>query len=79
VTAGAILSTLPIDSHRQLQGFSDRIRPVQTRDPEIADPATLVDEALTNRSSRAVHEATVTIAGEAVTVLCCHFKSKLIR
>jgi endonuclease/exonuclease/phosphatase family metal-dependent hydrolase len=76
----AIMSSLPIDSQRQVQRFPDRIRPVQTRDPEFDDPATPAeDESLTNRLSRAVQEATVTIGAESVTVLCCHFKSKLIR
>lgn len=76
----AVLSSLPFTDQRQVQLFPRLIRPVQTRDPNFDDPGTpAVDESLTNRLSRAVQEVTVEIDAQPVTVLSCHFKSKLIR
>lgn len=76
----AVLSSLPFTDQRQVQLFPRLIRPVQTRDPNFDDPGTpAVDESLTNRLSRAVQEVTLEIDAQPVTVLSCHFKSKLIR
>jgi len=76
----AVLSTLPLTDRRQVPLFPALIRPVQTRDPVFDDPDTpAFDESLTNRLSRAVQEVTVLIDDQPVTVLSCHFKSKLIR
>lgn len=74
----AILSTTPLIASRHLRPFPHLVRPVQVKDPVFDIGATPEDESRLSMMGRGSLEVTVQIAGQPVTVVTAHFKSKLI-
>jgi endonuclease/exonuclease/phosphatase family metal-dependent hydrolase len=74
----ALLSPRRLSNRVDITTYPQGVSPVQSRDLVFDDPTTAEDEALSDTLGRGVLSATVRSAGEKVTVVVAHLKSKLV-
>jgi hypothetical protein len=74
----ALMSPLPVSNPVDITTYPLGVAPVQSRDLIFDDPDTAENEALSHTLGRGILSATVSAAGEQITVTVAHLKSKLI-
>lgn len=74
----ALMSPRRLSNRSHTSTFPVGVAPVQIRDVRFDDPHTTDNEALTDQTGRGILSATFRSAGERVTIVTAHLKSKLI-